>query len=254
MASLARSTAGRAVHLRLFPRPSSINESREVLRLLSQFGEVEYFKNLKYDTHPHPNASLVIFREEAAAQACLKRSPIRFHFGPEPEPEPEHEETNLAVDAEEHPAPAPAPTPRRPRQTPPPPPAAPKGPFGMPATRALSTSSLPRPPRASPSLPFLAPTQAPAPQPSRIFQLTAKPTYTSFRDAIDRSEYHGRFAVDGKSVIQQDLARRVPTVGLSCWDWRKGEKPDRIVQKERARREGRPLAEVWEEGARGGVD
>lgn len=52
-----------------------------MLRLISQFGEVEYFKNLKYDTLSAPNAAIVIFRDEEAASHCLKRSPIRFRMG-----------------------------------------------------------------------------------------------------------------------------------------------------------------------------
>ena len=45
MTSLARPIAKRAVHLRITPRPSNISDSREILRLVSQFGEVEYYKN-----------------------------------------------------------------------------------------------------------------------------------------------------------------------------------------------------------------
>ena len=70
MASLVRPTAGRAVHLRITPRPSNLGESREILRLISQFGEVEYFRNLKYDALSMPNASLVIFKDEEAASHC----------------------------------------------------------------------------------------------------------------------------------------------------------------------------------------
>ncbi|TKA82006.1 hypothetical protein B0A55_01737 [Friedmanniomyces simplex] len=79
--TLIRPTTTRAVHLRITPRPSNLGESREILRLLSQFGEVEYFKNLKYDSLSAPNAAIVIFREEEAAKHCLKRTPIRFRMG-----------------------------------------------------------------------------------------------------------------------------------------------------------------------------
>ena len=40
-------TAGRAVHVRIHPQPLDISESREVLRVLQQYGEVIMFKNLK---------------------------------------------------------------------------------------------------------------------------------------------------------------------------------------------------------------
>ncbi|KAI7508327.1 hypothetical protein KC347_g6186 [Hortaea werneckii] len=78
--SLLRSTTGRAVHFRVTPRPSNMGESREMMRLLTQFGEVEYFKNLAYDAYPAPNTCLAIFREESAAQECLRRTPIRFRM------------------------------------------------------------------------------------------------------------------------------------------------------------------------------
>ncbi|KAK3110428.1 hypothetical protein LTR53_015285 [Teratosphaeriaceae sp. CCFEE 6253] len=75
--TLIRPTTGRAVHFRVMPRPSNIGESREILRLISQFGEVEYFKSLKYEALPAANTAIVIFREEDAARQCLKRSPCR---------------------------------------------------------------------------------------------------------------------------------------------------------------------------------
>lgn len=255
MTSLARSTANRAVHLRISPRPSDVSESREILRLISQFGEVEYFKSLKYDTLSHPNASLVIFREEKAAEACLKRSPIRFRLGPA--------EVNVEEQLVDH-TPAPKPPTPAPASTPPPasfssPPTPPlKGPlaapFGMPQSRALSTHTLPEAPRKAPTLPFLPPEPSPNQhQPaSRIFQLQTNPARAAFRDIINRSEYHGRFHIDTKSVIQQDLAKRVPTPGLSCWNWRKGEKPDRMVLNLRKGEVMKSLTDVWEEARRPG--
>ncbi|KAK3674208.1 hypothetical protein LTR78_006055 [Recurvomyces mirabilis] len=81
-AAFVRPTANRAVHLRFTPRPSSLGESREILRLISQFGEVEHFKNLNYDALSAPNTAIVIFREAEAASHCIKKSPIRFRMGP----------------------------------------------------------------------------------------------------------------------------------------------------------------------------
>lgn len=45
-ASAARSFANRAVHVKVFPRTCNIQESREVLRVLKQFGPVVSFRNL----------------------------------------------------------------------------------------------------------------------------------------------------------------------------------------------------------------
>ena len=78
---LARSTASRAVHLRFAPRLTSLGESREILRLLSQFGEVEFFKNSAYhNPDPSLSSALIIFREAEAARECLRRSPLRFRM------------------------------------------------------------------------------------------------------------------------------------------------------------------------------
>lgn len=250
MASISRSTANRAVHLRITPRPSNISDSREILRLVSQFGEVEYYKNLKYDTLSHPSASLVIFRDEAAAQSCLKRSPIRFRLGPAPaedadeQPQQQHSYNTPTPAAATPPqathSPLPANSPKGPISTP----------FGLSHSRSLSTSSLPTAPRPTPSLPFLHtdPSSTSPPQTSRIFQLQTNPARINFRDQIDRAEYHGRFVVDTKSAIQQDLAKRVPTLGLSAWEWRKPEKPDRVVRRMREGEGRRSLMEIWEEG------
>jgi hypothetical protein len=42
----------------------------------------------------------------------------------------------------------------------------------------------------------------------------------------------------------------VPALGLSCWDWRKANKPERTVLKMRTQEARRSLQEVWEEGRR----
>ena len=40
-------TAGLAVHVKIHPRPRNLSESREVLRVLQQYGEVAMYKHLK---------------------------------------------------------------------------------------------------------------------------------------------------------------------------------------------------------------
>ncbi len=47
MRSNLHSTAGRSVHVKIYPRPRSLNESRQVLRVLERYGEVEMFQSLK---------------------------------------------------------------------------------------------------------------------------------------------------------------------------------------------------------------
>ena len=40
-------TAGRAVHVKIYPRPRNLSESREILRVLQQYGDVAMYKHLK---------------------------------------------------------------------------------------------------------------------------------------------------------------------------------------------------------------
>lgn len=44
-------TAGRAVHVKIHPRPRNLSESREVLRVLQQYGDVVMYKHLKVRSH-----------------------------------------------------------------------------------------------------------------------------------------------------------------------------------------------------------
>lgn len=39
--------AGNAVHIRVYPRPRNLAESREILRVLEGYGEVVMYKHLK---------------------------------------------------------------------------------------------------------------------------------------------------------------------------------------------------------------
>ncbi|KAF2215648.1 hypothetical protein CERZMDRAFT_81794 [Cercospora zeae-maydis SCOH1-5] len=250
MASLARSIAGRALHLRISPRPSNLGESREILRLISQFGEVEYFRNLKYDALPMPVAALVIFKSGDAATHCLKKCPIRFRLGRAPVQE------HVERDSPARPVVAPAATdaPARtvsPQRT--------GGAWGLGQTRALSTQSsytsigrLPNPPARPPQIPF-----QPPPLPlldSRIFQINAHPARAHFRDQINMAHYHGSFMLDTKSVAQTDLSRTVPLLGLSCINWKKEDQPWRVVDRQKAQERTGPsrrksLKELYDEPA-----
>lgn len=271
MSYLSRPLTNRALHLRLTPRPSNLGESREIHRLISQFGEVEYFKSLKYDALPAPNVALVIFKEETAAKECLRRSPIRFRMGRvnvrrEDDGGWDEKEGSLrngvgggyaeAGGGEEMQAPAGASAGEVKR--------GPVGtPFGLPPahqqTRRLSTSSLPQPPTnlvRMPYEPFGPPSanrnnaskdETKSESEGRIFQLIASPSRRHFRDQINTNHYHGPFALDTKMFGHEDLRNRVPTVGLSMIDWRLDEKPWHVSRTEKLIGRKR-LGEVWEEG------
>ena len=101
-------------------------------------------------------------------------------------------------------------------------------------------------------MPLIEPSyKAPEPQ-SRIFQIQTNPARIRFRDQINMGHYHGRFAVRD-DIAQEDLAKRVPIVGLSCIDWKAEDKPWRVMQKEQEREHKGPnrrksLRELYEEG------
>lgn len=63
--SSARAAAGQAVHIKIHPRPRTITESREILRVLQSYGEVTMFKNLKVQ----PNGRQITLQSKGT---CLK--------------------------------------------------------------------------------------------------------------------------------------------------------------------------------------
>ena len=242
--------------------------------MLSGFGEIEYYKNLKYDELTAPNTALVIFKEDGAAIEALKRSPIRFRMGravvaPQARTEEKAEgkggakEEVMEAERENR-------TLRGPRGTP----------FGLGSggKRGMATSAVqrvegfrpffsgseaePPPPQfnsqpsrpAKPSPP--APAAAPEDPNARIFQIQTNPSRRHFRDHVNVAQYHGSFALDTEMFGQQDMVKRVPLPGLSCMDFRAAGvegRPWEIVRRERAKdHEGvmkrRLLGELWEEG------
>ncbi|CAK3737551.1 Hypothetical predicted protein [Lecanosticta acicola] len=258
MASILRPTANRQVHLLITPRLSNLGESREVLRLISQFGEVEYFKSLKYDPLTAPNAALVVFKDEEAARHCVHKSPIRFRMGKAPvekqkQQEPEAVKRTSRTSKAATPSSTEAPTTTF-------------SPFGVSQSRSMSTTTttttttttpIPRAPsqQQQQQQPERMPFQAPPPpmRESRIFQIRANPARIIFRNHIEYGHYYGNFALDTKSVPQTDLMRSVPVAGLSCVDWRAEDRPWRIATEERRGERTGPgrrkrLRELYEEG------
>ena len=215
MSSLARPIANRAVHLRITPRPSSLGESREVHRLISQFGEIEYYKNLKYDVLTAPNVTIVIFKENEAAQHCMRSGPIRFRMGRKQVIEKANKEVSEVewrgdkgrVEEGWRPA-ASAVSPNQ--------------------TREMSTTAR----RASDST---AQAFRDDPPGTRIFQIQTTAARMHFRDQINVSHFHGAFKVDTKSAAQNDLAKQVPVLGMSDLNWRAADKPWDIMRKEKER-------------------
>lgn len=209
----------------MIPRPSNLAESREIMRLLSQFGEVEYFRSLKYDAASAPGAALVIYKDADAAKECLKRSPIRFRMGrasDKPRAEQQVSEGDDSSYMEAAPSSLPSGSQRN---------------YPSAQSRGMSTSPIPTPPHPKVRMPFDQPPPADPPrldqEDSRMFQIITNRSVRNFRDHINAGAYHGNFGLDPKSPGQEDLARKVPYSGLSCVNWKAVDRPWRVIAQEK---------------------
>lgn len=81
----ASEIARRTLHLKLYPSPKTFSHRREVLRMISKYGEVSMFSSFKYHIiGAIGNAFTVIFSTSASAQALLDASPINYRVIPTP--------------------------------------------------------------------------------------------------------------------------------------------------------------------------
>ena len=55
-------TAGRAVHVKIQPRPRNLSESREILRVLQQYGEIAMYKHLKVHSDVTDLCSIILLK------------------------------------------------------------------------------------------------------------------------------------------------------------------------------------------------
>lgn len=210
--SVRRALAPRSVHLRIVPRPANLSESREIFRVLQQFGEVSTYKYLRYEyQNPADNVALAIFRDDSAAQAALDASPIRFALEKAtsiadstegPTVNPEDDEATLQ-DLTNIP-----PTPGieemlRPSKI---------------LSHTLSIADTPsKPDPPAPSMPF-DPLQSSSTQVqkkwTKWFQITLDRSRAVHQDFIERQPYWKQFN-PMRSMAQVDLEKIVPHVGLS---------------------------------------
>lgn len=266
LADLIRPVGNRSLHLRIVPRPQNIAESRAILRLIQRYGEVEMFKSLRYDKIPTPNAALVIMKSSETTRKLLYDSPLRFVM--------ERDEDGVMREQQQEEQGEQQPSTRDPtmmsqrrdiRQNvaaiesqqfmpksnsgPSPRPSAPTGAWGLPQTqsRNLSTSQRQgaRPGQQPRGRTSLVPEEGP-----REYQIQVNVATFNHRDHLNVNPYNGTFAVDTKSAIQEDLAKRVPLVGLSDLNLKKEEKPWRVLawQRKYAEQARRPLRKMLEEG------
>ncbi|KAI4192773.1 MAG: hypothetical protein LQ346_004168 [Caloplaca aetnensis] len=257
----ARNWADSSVYIRISPRPRSLAESKEVLRVMQGFGEVVMFRHLKYEApNPTLNAALAIFRSESEAMRAVDASPVRFRCRREIGGWPGiiSEGTILGksgrnvmtveekLEEREH-----------------------EGELFTPATasyqpahektgnlsakesaqrliQTLVRESRERPPSGTSRKP-----QEPLPPPEREFELTVQKSIFNHQAYIERQAYYAGFNPDMRTIMAEDLKGRAPSEGYLDCSLNKPDVPLRI----RLRRKEMPkqkvdLMEMWEKGRR----
>lgn len=278
----ATSLAGRAVHIKIHPRPRNLHESRQILRVLERFGEVVMYKNLRvgvsisphlhmrvlslvmetgmtdsttfnpqYESQvPAPNTALAIYGHATSASNLINASPVRFTLQETtaPAPTPLHQPGPFAIEDDEVDAALNA------HRAPGKPGAeemlAEHTPTGR--NRSPASANAGKPERTEATASKHSAARAPTPASVREFQVTANLSTFNHQAYIERQAHYGGFNVDLKSLVAEDLAASVPLLGLADILARKVEVPGRILSR-RAEELGKmkSLREVWEEGMGG---
>ncbi|KAF2493966.1 hypothetical protein BU16DRAFT_590803 [Lophium mytilinum] len=249
----------RSVHLDIHPRPADLGESREVLRVLQGFGEVDIYKTLRHERPVEaPNSAFAIYRDPEAAQKALNASPIRFALETVAEseakeeaawasPEKPEDEWNTIQEApmkdgvEEITRPS-----LLLNQIP----AQRQGKFGQNSPVQNSSEAMEETPEHG-----QAPENA-APKVVRWFHVNVDRTRAVYQDYVERQPFYSEFAV-ANSMMQEDLAKRVPHVGLSDVTIRDGNfhrTPTKFLKRSAKRiSQIKTLRQLWDEVHKGEV-
>ncbi|KAL8796992.1 MAG: hypothetical protein Q9195_000763 [Heterodermia aff. obscurata] len=222
-----------AVHIRVYPRPRNLAESREILRVLEGYGKVVMYKHLK---------------DSSSAEKLIKDSPFRFKIekkgtewtfaGSEIEGHhtkditahsngdgsPRLEEKRQAIEEEKEEVASTAEAQESQDSD---------GNQKMSATSKHPGRPIGQvlPPKGSLTDPSVLPSLAPGQQPSlssdsasqasqpdgprvRNFQLKIVPSVMNHQVYIERQGYYAEFMPDSKTIMGADLEDRVPLAGL----------------------------------------
>jgi len=249
--------AANAVHLTIAPAPTGLAESREILRVLQGFGEVTTYKSLKVsplivkqqESHmlsifakyhplkPAHNVALAIFQRPESAQQLLASSPLRFSL--ETTPAVDYPEEDLQYDGSKTEFPddiaqsEPSRTDAQELHAP---------------NKLLDSTSRSESQHESPSN-YESPEPRTKSQPMiKDFRVQAEVWLGKQQDFIERNPLWGEFKLNTYSAIQQDLARRVPLIGLSDLEFNKAEVPVRILRKRQEELgKKKTLSSMWRE-------
>jgi len=114
--------------------------------------------------------------------------------------------------------------------------------------RKAASGRVPSPKDSAPEAPPRPPTGT---QSIREFQVTADLSTFNHQAYVERQAYYGGFNVDLKTLVAEDLAASVPSLGLADISTQKMRVPARIQNRraeELARR--KTLKQMWEQGMR----
>ncbi|OCL12234.1 hypothetical protein AOQ84DRAFT_360801 [Glonium stellatum] len=254
-AAVSKLLASKTIHVQIQPKPANLAENREILRVLQRFGDIVIFKHLRYEEPVGmPNSLLATYRDAASAQKALDASPVRFSL--------EAIEGDMAgnnVDeswSEDQPEDGEATAPPK------------SGTDGVEEMVRPSTL-LHKPfdhngnnnPSGSQSLENARNEKVAetgrlenSTKTLRWFHLTVDSSHTDQRGYVERQPLYTTF-VPTRSMVQEDLAKSVPHIGLSDVSVRtkSTRTPNRILSRQaQALADRKTLKQMWEE-ARGGV-
>lgn len=220
----------KAIHIRIYPTPIDIAERKGVLNVLRGYGEIDTFRNMKWEyRNPADNTCLAIFRDGKAAQRLVSDSPLRFTLEPvekEKSQEPSNPYLDLFNKLE----------------------AQSKAGQGAGHGRGIASPWLIE---NGPAADSAADKETPmhkdeyrsqedgedtarSSSRQRSFLVHASPWTSNLNVIIDRAPYTGSYAIDKKSLSYQDLAERVPMPGLSVVNFSAKPLPARVEVKRRA--------------------
>lgn len=228
----------RFLHLHIIPRPANLSESREIYRVLQRFGDISKYYHLRVSSrqllsspnvwlyrvilpeyskltnfpqfeyhNPAANSALLIYRDVSSAQQALDASPIRFALEkaePTHPSEPQNSTVDTDTGADE----------LEDRDTPSSNPATGIHEILRPSALLSRDGPNPSPSPAQAAKPFPLSSPTPRKTTSKWFQVTVDRSHAVHQDYVERQPYWKHFN-PMKSIAQQDLAKKVPHIGLS---------------------------------------
>ncbi|KAL8764097.1 MAG: hypothetical protein Q9184_000239 [Pyrenodesmia sp. 2 TL-2023] len=257
----AHNWADSSVYIRISPRPRSLAESKEVLRVLQGFGEVVMYRHLKYEArNPTLNAALAIFRSENEAQRAVDASPVRFgcrrDIGGWPDVISEgtigrksgrggmsvEEKIEEREQVEELFTPTIGSYRAAHENT---------NISGPKESAQHLIQILIRETRKYPPSRTIGKSEETSPLPEREFELTVQKSIFNHQAYIERQAYYAGFNPDMRTIMAEDLKGRAPSEGYLDCNLNKPDVPLRIrLRRKETPRQRVDLMEMWEKGRR----